>query len=263
MKKNMGYYPSLLTGRTAVSLVAHGLNQKPEAMLSLVSWLNSHGSDVYLINLSGHHQNSIAIKDVTSSVWHTEMLEGYQMARKTSLAASVPLYFLGYSLGALLGQSMVALSMENAPFDKQVLIAPAFAIRRRSYLIRFLCLFGKQRKLPSYTPEGYRVNESLPLLIYELLFTEERRIFKSKFRKLNIPTLVIIDPKDELISYKRLLKQINKFGLTNYRVVVLDQNTKDRDCKYHHLIIDERTMGAGNWKMVTCEMGKFLFEHSW
>ncbi len=251
------FYPSLLPVKTAVSLVAHGLNQKPDAMLSLVSWMTKQGSDVYLVKLSGHHKGGRDIQNVTASVWQKEMLEGYQLAKRASLDAAVPIFFLGYSLGALLGQSM-AVAMDSALFDKQVLIAPAIAIRSRSYLIKLLFFFGKQRHLPSFTPREYRVNKSLPLLIYDYLFTEERKILKSGFNKLNIPTLIIIDPKDELVSYKKLLQLISRFGLSNYRVVVLD-DVKERSGAYHHLIVDEKTMGPKNWKMATGAIGRFLF----
>ena len=197
-------------------MVAHGLNVKPLAMLPLINWLTSHGSDVYLIQLSGHHENGVNIKEVTASIWQNEMLTGYTIAKQASLDHSVPLFFLGYSLGALLGQSMIALSPESTPFDKQVLIAPATTIRRRSYLIKLLFFLGKQKMLPSFTPKEYRVNESLPLRIYQILFREERKVIKAKFNGLNIPTVIFIDPKDELISYKKLIRFKNRFGLTNY-----------------------------------------------
>jgi esterase/lipase len=258
MENNIEYHPASSPTKTAVTLVAHGLNLKPEAMLSLVHWLTVHGSDVYLVQLSGHHSAGIDIKDVTASVWQQEMLEGYKLAQQASREAAVPLFFLGYSLGALLGQSMIALSMEHTPFDKQILIAPATAIHPRSYLLRLLFFLGKQRNLPSMSPKEYRVNESLPLHIYEILFNEEKRVLRSGFNKLNIPTLVIIDPKDELVSYKKLLKQVNVFGLTHYRLAVLDHSLKDRSQPYHHLVVDEQTMGKRNWEMATREIKKFL-----
>lgn len=255
----MAYHPALRPLKTAVTLVTHGLNLKPEAMLFLIHWLTEQGSDVYLVQLSGHRKAGMDIEDVTSSVWQREMLEGYKIAKQASLQNSVPLFFLGYSLGALLGQSMISLSETDAPFEKQILIAPATAIRLRSYLVKLLFPFGRRFRLPSYTPKEYRVNESLPLHIYDLLFTEENRVVTSGFSQSNIPTLVIIDPKDELVSYKRLKKRINRFSLSDYRLLVLDRQLKNRG--YHHLIIDEETMGKKNWGMVVDEFNKFLFLH--
>lgn len=243
-------------------MVAHGLNVQPIAMLPFIKWLNSHGSDVYLVQLSGHHKNSVHIKAVTASVWQKEMLAVYSIASKASLEHAAPLYFLGYSLGALLGQSMIAFSKEITHFDKQVLIAPATAIRQRSYLVKLLFLLSKKRMLPSYTPKRYRFNEALPLSIYGILFAEEKKLWKVRFDGLNIPTVIIIDPKDELISYKKLIRSIKSFRLTNYSVIVLNDDLKGRNGKYHHLVIDEQTMGTANWKMATQQIAAFLFESS-
>lgn len=240
-------------------MVVHGLNVKPIAMLSLIKWLTSHGSEVYLAHLSGHHESTISIKEVTAIIWQEEMLNCYTISRQASLNASVPLYFLGYSLGALLGQSMISLLAKNGSFDKQILIAPAIAIRSRSYLIRLLFFLGEKTTIPGYTPDEYRVNKSLPLHVYKLLFAEEKKILNAKFDGLNIPTLILIDPKDELISYKKILRFIDRFSLTNYEVIILDDDLKSRNGKYHHMILNEETMGRNNWEMATGKMEKFLF----
>lgn len=272
MSTHIEYHPSLLPHKTAVTLVAHGLNQKPEAMLSLVEFLSRQGSDVYLVRLAGHQKDGIPIREVTSSsVWQREMLDGYTRAERTSTESSVPLYFLGYSLGALLAQSMIALSMEHAPsikhtssiiqtpFSKQILIAPAFAIRPRSYLVKLFFLLGKQRNLLSFSPVEYRVNDALPLFIYDILFNEEKQVIRSGFSNSNIPTLVFMDPGDELISFKKIQKQISSFSLTNYRIHTLNHNANERKYKFRHLIIDEPTMGKSNWEMVTNQIKSFFF----
>lgn len=262
MKSDLSYHSTSLTKKAAVTMVVHGLNVKPEAMLPLINWLVGEGSDVYLVKLSGHHENGRNIKEVTSAIWHQEMLSGYEVAKTASLNYSVPLFFLGYSLGALLGQSMLALYGPETSFDKQVLLAPATAIRRQSYLVRLLFLLGKRTMIRSYTPTVYRVNKSLPLHIYQVLFAEEKKVWEKGFSSLNIPTLILIDPKDELISYKKLEKFIQRFALTNYQVVKLDDRLKDRNTSYHHLLLSEQSMGTKNWQLATEKMRQFLFDES-
>ena len=91
----------------AVTLVAHGLNVRPAAMQPLIDWLNSKGSDVYLVKLSGHHQEGgVSIQEVTAAIWWEEMVYGYNIAKRTASLQGLPVYFLGYSLGALLGQTI-------------------------------------------------------------------------------------------------------------------------------------------------------------
>ena len=240
-------------------MVVHGLNVKPSAMLAFIEWLNLQGSDAYLVKLSGHYEDSININAVTSSMWETDMLKGYTIAQKASIERSVPLFFLGYSLGALLGQAMISFSQGEVHFDKQVLFAPATAIRRRAYFIKLLFVLNGKVMLPSYTPIEYRANSRIPINVYKILFKNKRNILKTNFNKLNIPTIIFIDPKDELVSYKKLAKFSGRFALTDYQVVKLDSDLKARGGKYHHLIINKLTMGENNWEMVTRQMAKFLF----
>jgi esterase/lipase len=260
LEKGIQYYPTAVK-KVAVTLVVHGLNVKPVAMEPLINWLNTMGSDVYLVKLSGHYQESVGIEEVTTSIWQEEMVGGYEAAQKSALLQGLPLYFLGYSLGALLGQNMLSLDREGVPFDKQVLLAPATAIRPRSYLVKLLFFLDKRKLLPSFTPEGYRANKALPLRVYEILFTEEERFKKRCSNHLNIPTLVILDPKDELISYSKLVQQIKQYQLTNYQVLLLTDGNQNKKGGYHHLILDEETMGPSNWERATKAMSHHLFNN--
>ncbi|HEX2534849.1 MAG TPA: alpha/beta fold hydrolase [Chitinophagaceae bacterium] len=258
MEPAITFYPASLPQRTAVTLVVHGLNLKPSAMLPLVHWLSCRGSEVYLVHLSGHGEGSREMKEVTPGLWAGEMQEGYDRARRAAAESGVPLYFLGYSLGALLGQSMIAGQQEGAAFDKQVLVAPAIGIRRHAYALRLLFPLGGKRTLPSFTPVGYRANPSLPLSVYRILFDEERKVLRSGFGPLRIPTLVVMDPRDELVSYRRW-QQIAYNHLSSCRLLSLDPNLEGRNHRYHHLVIDERTMGKANWERFTGALDGFLF----
>ncbi|HYH16380.1 MAG TPA: hypothetical protein VD794_14220, partial [Flavisolibacter sp.] len=215
---------------------------------------------VYLVQLSGHYEEGVNIRQVTTALWQNEMFSGYTIAKQAAINYGLPLYFLGYSLGALLGQTMIALIQEKASFDKQILLAPAVAIRKRSHWLRILFFFNKQTLLPSFTPKDYRANKALPLHIYQILFNEEKKLWAAKEHHLNIPTLILIDPKDELISYSRLLQWINQFKLSHYRVIVLKEDLKNRKSQYHHLIISEETMGSVNWDIATNAIKQFLFK---
>lgn len=256
--ENVQYYPAS-SHKAAITMVVHGLNVKPTAMEPLIHWLTSSGSAVYLIQLSGHIEKSATIRDIDPYVWKDEMLDGFNTAKAAAAEHGLPLYFLGYSLGALLGQSMLALVLKEKCFEKQILISPAIAVRFRSSLLRLLFLMGDQIALPSLAPQAYRVNDVLPLRVYQLLFAEEKKVWKAMSSQLNIPTLVIIDPKDELISYRKLLRFIKKYELTNYQVLSLDSRLGDRRGGYHHLLLDQRTMGVNNWNMAIAAMQQFFF----
>src|SRR3954467_13476217 len=106
VQNNLEYHPTPLP-KKSVTLVAHGLNMKPMGMLAITQWLNEQGSDVYLVKLSGHHEHSVHIKDITSTQWEEEMTDVYSIAKDRSIKNGVPLFFVGYSLGALLGQAIM------------------------------------------------------------------------------------------------------------------------------------------------------------
>ena len=148
---------------------------------------------------------------------------------------------------------------EDICFDKQILIAPATAVRSRSYVLKLFSFISKKIMLPSFTPSPYRANNFLPFTAFEVLFRNERRLIDVQYNKLNIPTLIFIDPKDELISYKKLVDYLHRFELTNHEIVVLDSNLRIRQAQYHHLIVREQTMGKENWEMATKRMIAFLF----
>lgn len=254
MPANLEYYPTVHPVR-AVTLVVAGLNVRPSAMLALLEWLNDKGSHAFLVKLSGHHEHSVSIMNVTRAIWEEDMLNGYEAAFAAAGKNAVPLYFLAYSLGALLGQSLLLMPGRNIGFDKQVLFAPATAIRKRNYLLKLLFGWGNL-SLPSYAPDRYKANKRLPVRIYKIMFGMETELWKAGAGKLPVPTLVFLDPWDELISCK---KTGSYFGGRNSEIVRLDSHMRGRYGGYHHLIINESTMGKKNWQLVIDKMGAFLF----
>ena len=227
-------------------------------MLPLVTWLNDQGSDVYLLSLTGHEGDGAGIKTVTAMQWQQDVLKGYGTALQAAQSQNLSLFFLGYSLGGLLGQSVIQLGKGIGSFTKQVLIAPAITIRPRSYLLKGLFFLGPQYLIPSYTPAAYRVHAALPLQIYRILFSEEKK-WNSYPKKFPVPSLIFIDPKDELISYRKLKKEELKDEWGLCQVIELDSDLRHRSGNYHHLILDEATMGEKNWGMVVKAMKYFLF----
>lgn len=242
----------------AVTLVIHGLNVKPTAMQALIGWLNAQGSPVYLVQLCGHGRGDV--KSVTVGLWQQEVEDGYAAAQQASVQLGVPLFFLGYSLGALLAQTFLSLPASQPAFHKQVLFSPAIGLRQRSYWLRHLFFLGGRFMLPSFTPRAYKANARLPLHLYQILYAEEQKLLQSPWAPLNIPTLVFMDPKDELISYKRLQTFLQQQQLTQWQLVPLLTSFTGRQERFHHLILNAATMGEKNWRTVTTAMQTFLFD---
>lgn len=243
---------------TSVTLVVHGLNNKPEVMNPIIDWLIGNGSEVYLVKLFGHHDNSGPIQDVKKDTWYEEFHNGYYIALDRAQELGVPINFLGYSLGALVGQYAIFKNKGNIQFSKQVLWAPATAMRTTSHLLKATFFLPGKWELPSYTPKAYQANNGIPIKVYKTLFRLQKEILKGEYAYLNIPTLVIIDPKDEAISLRKLKKYQNKFGLDQYRFVELNPFEK-RETKYHHLIVSQQTAGENNWSNMLESIQSFFY----
>ena len=161
----------------------------------------------------------------------------------------------GIQPGKALTIAVPGLNMKPAAFfcpgrvhyDKMVLLAPANAIRRRSHLIKFFFLLGRKFGIPSRQPKEYRSQDKTPVQAYRVLFEMKKSIENQNYLNLTIPTLVFIDENDELISPGNLKKIMNKYQLTHWDVCTLNSQYVGKKTRYHHLIIDENTMGTENW----------------
>ena len=215
--------------------------------------MNDSGSDACLVSFSG-----INHPEGDPAIWEEDLIEGHLMARSIIEEHGVPFYFLGYSLGALLGQYLLFFKQNQIKFNKQVLLAPATAIGLPRFVKSSISLLNDNLQIRSYTPKGYSIDDWLPAKIYKKMIYWERSIINAGFAHLNIPTLVIIDPKDELISYPKIRRQIRKYGLSNYQCIVLESSLSGRSTRYHHLIIDGATMGKKNWTEVASRIAAFF-----
>jgi alpha-beta hydrolase superfamily lysophospholipase len=99
-----------------VALVVHGLNLKPEKMGAIIATLNQDGIDVLNLSLRGHgdnypsqgrknhdEQRLASFREVNYELWSDEMYRAYRQVRERGELKNVPLFFVGYSLGGLLG----------------------------------------------------------------------------------------------------------------------------------------------------------------
>lgn len=252
------FFPSGIQPEKAVTIAVPGLNMKPAAFLEIVNFLTQQGSDVILAHLTGHRNDSQNLSEITRQAWLSNLLEAHQHAETLIKNNPRPMYFIGFSLGALANLDVLSHYPGIVHYDKMVLLAPANALRRRSHLIKFFFFLGRKFEIPSHQPKEYRSRDKTPVQAYKVLFEMKKSIENHNYLNLNIPTLVVIDEKDELISLRKLKKIINKYQLTHWHVYTLDSQYVGKDTGYHHLIIDENTMGTGNWHRFQSRINAFL-----
>jgi alpha-beta hydrolase superfamily lysophospholipase len=241
-----------------VALVIHGLNLKPDKMDSIITLLTQFDIDVLKMSLSGHGKNYTpklhsgtgrarmeTFKRVSFRLWREETYKAYDIAEKMSREKSVPLFLVGYSLGGLMGVDLFA-TWSAAYFNRMVLLAPALNLHILYYAAKFLLPFPKL-VIPSFSPASYRANFGTPVAAYRALFETIEHLHQNMTSKLNVPTIVIIDPKDELVPYQRLEKTIKSRNFDHWKFHLLKKSVKDAKKIPHHLIIDESTAGNDSW----------------
>ena len=114
------YYPSLRSNVKAVVLIVHGLNLKPSKMSDLGTFLQESDFEVYTANLSGHRGSFDDHKIVTRAIWLEDFYGAYKIASARASELKIPIYFLGFSHGAVLGLDAL-LSKEDVKIEKMIL----------------------------------------------------------------------------------------------------------------------------------------------
>ena len=138
-------------------------------------------------------------KSVTYPLWKTEAYQAYQIVERRSNLYGTPLFFVGFSMGGLLGVDLLS-SNPNVKFDKMVLFAPAIKMHKRNSLLKILSPFPRI-VVPSIAHKSYLTNDGTSIAAYNALFEMYAHLENNLDSKINIPTVVFIDEQDELISF--------------------------------------------------------------
>jgi dienelactone hydrolase len=242
-----------VSSATGVALVLHGLNLKPEKMDGIANTLAERGVIVLRGSLTGHIDEREPLFSVTPEKLISDCLALYTAARETSQRYSVPLYFVGYSFGSLVALDLMERS-RHVRFDRLVLFAPALTPRPLAHAVMLL---GKKRLVPSRTPADYRMHDGVPAAAYQAMFRMIRHLKESGYGGVNQTAIVFIDSEDELLSYRALL-DLTRLHLNQWRVVTVSTGRSRNDVSYHHLIIDEDSVGTEQWRLIQKEMNGFL-----
>jgi esterase/lipase len=243
----------------AAALVVHGLNNRPSVMLPLVKELNAQGIAVLNVGLTGYATAVSDLKKVTANDWLRDVFIGNCLLQQK--AGSVPLYYVGFSLGGLIGETLMISDLaERLEFEKVLLFSPALRTWDRSRWIRLFSFMGRGHGVISFAPARYAAYRFTPNAAYESLFDLIDFYNENLVRnpqKINVPTLIFIDPQDELVSADGLQEMMGLSDLTRWR---LQQIEKGRDAQtwFHHVSIDEQGVGSATWANMLSQIKSFF-----
>ncbi len=253
----------------AIALVIHGLNLDPERMRPIIDVLNEHGVEALRLSLWGHGCNFAgregmsaadarmeAFKSVSYERWSGETGEAWHEARRRAEEKEIPLVLVGFSMGGLVGLNLLA-SRPEVDFECAILFAPAVSLRGWDHLIRVFSLFPRM-VIPTLAPRHYLANPGTPMAAYNALFEALDHFEACAGPRLNIPTLVFIDPEDELVSMSGLKRFAETAGLDRWRFFPVAKTDAAVPGTLHHIMIDEASVGERVWAEIKKAMAAHL-----
>lgn len=236
----------------AVVILAHGLNLRPQRMDGWSQILSGHGAQVIRFALYGHTGDALHMQNVTSDMWRSQFDEVVKTAKVRAEEDGVPIYFIGFSLGALVGLEWLSRHDQDGGFQKMVLIAPALSVPWYSrFAISLLSVFGGGFMLPSRSPESYRANKGTSIAAYKALFSLKESLERNNYKNANADTLVVIDRADELVDSGDIRAIIEKQHLGNWTLEMVDNRFAYTNYGFRHLLVDEEAIGKDLWGSVS------------
>lgn len=241
-------YPAAGGKAAAVVLLVHGLNMRPNMMQPLARVLQQSGCAVVRAALPGHGGPMSAFSRIGPTDWMESVARHQQAAAALAAHSRVPVHYVGFSLGAVLG--CACLLHTRTAFQRMVLLAPPLFLRSVTGLLRLLRPFPRL-VVPSLAARRYLAHYGTPIAAYRALETLRRRIVdQGDGGALNVPTLVLVDPGDELVACPGLERFIRERGLSAWQYRTLQGRWNPLRGEYHHQITDARSLGGDSWQLL-------------
>jgi esterase/lipase len=190
-----------------------------------------------------------SFRNVNYRMWIDEVRGAYRKARQRASDKKVPFYFVGYSLGGVLGCNLL-LTDSDIAYDGMILFSPALNITAKGYLLKPLMPFPNI-VIDSLAPLSYRANDGTPMAAYRAVFEAVADFEKNGGPRLNIPTAIFVDEKDEFISLAELRETVACLGLDRWRVHWVQKGPDGRESLSHHVLIDETSVGIDTWRTIS------------
>ncbi len=215
--------------------------------------MSQEGFSCFLMHLPGHF-GEIDYKKLTYKDYLGAHSEAYKYLKQRFKA---DIYFVGYSFGGLIGVHQ----FEEFPFKKMILIAPALKMHGYTSLIKpILPFINKLSSVSLRNPEfeaKYRYHDlGVPSQVYTSFFNiYSQNKFKDKTLAKKSEAMVLIHPRDELVSYRKLKQWVLK--KTNWTFKSLD-NRKAPFRRYNHMCFDPTTLGEDSYQQFLQDIVNFL-----
>lgn len=229
-------------------ILIHGANNNLEAFFPLKNEFEQMGYKVTLVTLPGHGKIRKEAPEFKSAfaLFNQTMLE----------LTKVPYSVVAFSQGALYFQLWLQKHQENLPL-KQVLLAPALYIHRQNFLYKLIQKLPSGLFIKSLAPKKFRRYQTFRIWEYRILL-ESMNTFHRHKKALKVPSLILIDPKDEMVDAKKLETELGQDPLATFKLWPRDYIR--RGLTYHHILFHPDHFQKDDWQAFIKEIQVFLRE---
>lgn len=225
-------------------IILHGLNNNSSTWDEFENVMKARGfTDTVRITLPGHGD----VRDEGRSF--EEALQNFD--RKIRPHVQKPYVVVAYSLGALFFENWLLGRSENLP-QKQVLLAPALYLRKEKWIRNIIASLHPRIPIPSIAPRDIMLHKTLYVWEYRNLLGGIER-FQKGAHTINVPSFVMLDPKDELIDAERLKKEW-KAG----EVFFLERPKQKWGPSNHHILFHSKYFTPDEWETYIGKIESFL-----
>lgn len=225
----------------------HGLNNNPECFGPIMSHFRNSGYETEMVILPCHGENR---KEAKNS---KEALRVFDQSMKK--LQDTKYIAIAFSHGALYLQLWMEKNPEHKPL-KQILLAPALFIRKQKLIEKAMKILPAFVLIKSLAPKAFRRYEILTAGEYNIL-VQGIVTYQKVMKELKVPSLVMIDPKDELVHAQNLkagLEEKNK-GL---EVQFIERPYLKKGIGCHHILFHPDYYNESDWDKFLQKLYAFL-----
>ncbi len=197
-----------------VIVLSHGLNTSQRYFEEVEKFLDLKKSAILRVVLSGHHQVGERIADGLGDAWTREMNQAIEFGTEKARAVGAEICFFGFSLSSVVFLATFPDKMRH--LNAVLLMSPPLEMTWGHYLIHLVARMGVP-KLPSFNESSMRVWSWLPMKMYRALFDLIDTVGSLDPSQFPPRVVMLMDPKDRMVSFKRNVRWIETRGL-NWKI---------------------------------------------
>lgn len=223
-------------------IVIHGLNNNELSFVPLVTEFKNLGHTVHFVVLPIHGEDRAEASDYQEAAGlFDKRLKGLKLSDYGVIA---------FSQGALYFDLWLRKNPDMSP-RACVYLAPSFHIRRHRLIDGLLRFIPDFLPILSLSPREFTRYDFLKVSEYKLLLSGIQVWLEEKAAPFTVPTLVLIDPQDELVDAKRTQALLEG-------VELISRPELGFGLGVHHILFHPNYFSPGHWAKFISRIEEFF-----